>query len=128
MSRPRDELDSGSHCWKSHKKQLTMALQFCTRASRNLSSVSAESIISAFRSRSPCHRPTSFASWKSSATIRVGQQRRMYITFRSQLSLSSFVLQVGQPALRLNHLHWIQQKSKHCDVSSKERSSWRRAM
>lgn len=53
---------------------------------------------------------------------------RTYITFRSQLNLSSFVLQVGQPELRLNHLHWIQQKSKHCDVSSKGRSSWRRAM
>ena len=127
MTRSRDE-DSfpGSHCWK--RKQLDMALQFCTRASHNLSSVFAKSFISAFRSHPPCHRPTSFASWKSSATIPVGQQRRTYITFRSQLNLSSFVLQVGQPALRLNHLHWIQQKLKHCDVLNKGRSSWRRVM
>lgn len=126
MSRSRDELDSFQV--PVHKKQLDMALQFCTRASRNLSSVFAKSISSTSKSHSPCHRPTSFASWKCSATIPAGQQRRMYITFRSHLNLSSFVLQVGQPALRLNHLHWIQQKSKQCDVLSKGLSSWRRAM
>lgn len=74
MSRSRDELDSFQV--PLHKKQLDMALQFCTRASRNLSSVFAKSIISTSRSHSPCHRPTSFASWKCSATIPAGQQRR----------------------------------------------------